>query len=171
MANLNDTFKKIQSNNNLLSIKAEFEAEGNSLEELTLLSNQCNFYKIPLTLKIGGPQAKRDIFEAIQIGAEKILAPMVESKSALVEFLEIFNESYEIFKDYSPPPLIAINIESSLAIKNINEIIDYISNYKFQKISIVIGRSDLSASYNNNDVNSHEIYELCKLILITKKSM
>ena len=135
--NLNNSFSKIKTNNDIVAIKAEFEAEGNSLEELTLLSNHCQLFNLPLTLKIGGPQAKRDIFEAIQIGANKILDPMVESVSALEQFIEIFNESFKPFREYCLCPDLAINIESKLSIKNIDEITDFISrNNELKMISI-----------------------------------
>lgn len=162
---LKKSFSKINKNQDLIAIKAEFEAEGNSLEELTLLSNHCHFFNLPLTLKIGGPQAKRDIFEAIQIGANKILAPMVESESALEQFIELFNESFKPFKDYCDCPCLAINIETKLSVDNLEEILDFIFYQFGHKISIVIGRSDLSASIYNNDVNSNLIYNICEKVV------
>ncbi len=52
---------KLKEEFNLLAIKAEFEAEGSTIEELAELSNMCTSSEIPLTLKIGGPSAQREL--------------------------------------------------------------------------------------------------------------
>ena len=135
---LKKSFLEINKNEDLIAIKAEFEAEGNSLEELTLLSNHCHFFNLPLTLKIGGP---------------------------LEQFIELFNESFKPFKDYCDSPCLAINIETKLSVDNLEEILDFIFYQVGHKISIVIGRSDLSASIYNNDVNSNLIFNICEKIV------
>ena len=61
--NLGEKLTQLKCSNKLLAIKAEFEAEGTRIDELSVLSFLCLSKKIPLTLKIGGPCAKRDIYE------------------------------------------------------------------------------------------------------------
>ena len=48
---------------NLLALKAEFD-EGISLDELALFADLANTVDVELTLKIGGPNALRDMHEA-----------------------------------------------------------------------------------------------------------
>ena len=74
----------------LLAIKAEFEAEGTRIDELAILSEICCKNKVPLTLKIGGPSAQRDFYEAFQIGANNILIPRVESRFALENAINMY---------------------------------------------------------------------------------
>ena len=71
--------KRLSSLSSFLAVKAELEAEGTRIDELATLSGLCFNHRIPLTLKIGGPTAERDIYEAFQIGANNILVPMIES--------------------------------------------------------------------------------------------
>ena len=73
----------------VVATKAEFEAEGTRIDELAILSELCCKNSIPLTLKIGGPSAQRDIYEAFQLGATNILVPMVESKYSLLNCFEM----------------------------------------------------------------------------------
>ncbi len=81
----------------LLAIKAEFEAEGTRIDELSFLSQLCCKYSIPLTLKVGGPSASRDIYEAYQLGASNILVPMVESSFAVDICSETFLKLSSVF--------------------------------------------------------------------------
>ena len=74
---------------NLLALKAEFEAEGISLDELALFADLANTVDVELTLKIGGPNALRDMHEAWQVGASNILVPMIESEAALNRSLQL----------------------------------------------------------------------------------
>ena len=79
---LEDRLLNLVSLNSFLAVKAEFEAEGTRIDELSVISYLCLKNQVPLTLKIGGPCAKRDIYEAFQLGASNILVPMVESEFA-----------------------------------------------------------------------------------------
>ena len=155
----------LKNTGRLIAVKAEFEAEGTRIDELGLLSNACFKNDIPLTLKTGGPSAIRDIFEAFQLGAQIILIPMVESEYSLEYFIEPYKQFSYDFEGLNEPTKLAINIESKLGYKNINKILDSITNKSIPISFIVIGRSDLSSSLNESEVNSEKIFSITKDIL------
>ncbi len=162
---LQDSIETLLDTGNLIAIKAEFEAEGTRIDELAVLSQLCCKYKVPLTLKIGGPCAKRDIYEAFQLGASNILVPMVESRFAAESSSNTFSKFCPIFKGLKEEPSLLINIESKISIKNIDEIIDSIISNNLPIKTFVVGRSDLSSSLGIKDVNSCEMLETTKDIL------
>ena len=162
----NEIFEKPSvARKRLVAIKAEFEAEGTTINELAILSQFCRNSNLPLTLKIGGAIAQRDIYEAFQLGAQNILAPMIESCFSLNYFTIIYSNVLKSFDKLNHRPKLYINIESKLAFENIDEILGSIKNLKYQISGIVIGRSDLSESLNEKDVNSDKIYNISLSIL------
>ena len=151
--------------NNLIAIKAEFENDGTSIYELAILSEFCKKNKLPLTLKIGGPLAKNDIYDAFHIGAQNIIAPMIESKISLKKFFDLYSKVLDVFESNYIKPSIMINIESYLAFKKLDEILEFINQSNSKLARIIIGRKDLSKSINENNVNSQRIYKITLEIL------
>ncbi len=149
----------------LIAIKAEFEAEGTRIDELAILSELCCKFKVPFTLKVGGPSAQRDFYEAFQLGANKILVPMVESDFSLSRSVAIYLSFLNLFKDLENYPKLSFNVETYLAIKNIDKIIQYIQKEDVPITEIVLGRTDLSRSLGIVDVNSNEIFNFSKNLL------
>ncbi len=168
LRNLESNILALKDTGRLLAIKAEFEAEGTRIDELGILSNACFKSNVPLTLKTGGPAAIRDIFEAYQLGAKNILIPMVESEYSLEYFINSYQKFSDDFKDLNEETNLAINIESKLGYENIEKILEVISKKSLPISHIVIGRTDLSSSFQINDVNSKKIFNITKDIL--KKS-
>ena len=162
---LEGKLKSLLLTNKLLAIKAEFEAEGTRIDELTSLSDLCCKNNIPLTLKIGGPSAQRDIYEAFQLSATNIMVPMVESCYAVSTSSEVFERYLTSFKGLRDITNLFINIESLLTIKNFDSILETIIKNKLPIKCLVLGRSDLSASLGISNVNSKEILEIAKKIL------
>jgi hypothetical protein len=72
----------------LIGIKTSFEDEGALFNETIRLKEICNQAKTKLTLKIGGPEAIRDIKDALIIGVKGLVAPMVESEFGLKKFIQ-----------------------------------------------------------------------------------
>ena len=142
---------------NLTGIKAEFEAEGASFEEIFMLKNYTEFLGIDLSVKIGGCEAMRDLYDLKRIGVNCIIAPMIESVQEIKKFT---NSILTVFqKDYSQNLKLYINIESINGIKNLNEIIN---SKEFSYINgIVFGRNDMAKSLDLDisEVDSNEILE------------
>ena len=86
--------QRMKERNHILGIKAEFEAEGTRSDELLRLLDIMSKSDLPLTLKIGGCEAKKDLFEARQFGAKTIVAPMIESDYALKKFIDTIEHVY-----------------------------------------------------------------------------
>ena len=86
----------LKENYGVFGIKAEFEAEGTRIEEGIRLKEIISAAGLGLTLKIGGCEAIRDMYDARIIGVDKIVAPMIETPFALKKFTESF---LKVFSD------------------------------------------------------------------------
>lgn len=127
----------------MLSLKSEFEDEGASFEETTLLKNFADEVKTELAVKIGGCSAIFDIQQTQKIGANSIIAPMIESEYALKKFIEsVKSACLDIIPD------LYINIETLTGYKFLQDIIN--SKY-FDKVNgLVLGRTDMTESMGEN---------------------
>ena len=111
---------------------------------------------IDLSVKIGGCEAKTDIQFCKEIGVDKIVAPMVESKFALSKFIESVADIDDM-KFY-------VNIESHNAQKNLTEILESPSSKLLS--GIVVGRSDMIKSYgfSKDNVDGNMMNEIVKRV-------
>lgn len=139
-------------------IKAEFEAEGTRIEEAMMLKNVVARAGVSLNIKIGGCEAIKDMFDANSLGAERIIAPMVETPYALKKFLgaaklAFFNDSYDDMD-------LLINLETITAFRNFDAMLELPEIKDLD--GIVIGRVDLTGSLGltREAVNSQEILDL-----------
>ena len=103
----------------LYGIKAEFEAEGSSVEDIIFLRKITSQCKTKLYVKIGGVEAVNDIYNCIKIGVDGLIAPMVETKFGLYKFLQIIKNL-----SIKNKPSLSINIESDSGFKNLEEILN-----------------------------------------------
>ena len=142
-----------------IAVKQSLEDEGASFEDIERMRNITLAANLNLNVKIGGCEAKNDIFFCKKIGVDGIVAPMVESQYALNKFIQVVenNKKNSLY----------INLESKLAFDNINEIMNS-HNFRLLR-GVVIGRSDLAGSLGltKNYVDSEQIYK--KVFGVLKK--
>ena len=145
---------KLKGEYNLVGIKAEFEAEGSSFRDLVRLRRLTSKAGVDLFLKIGGVEAVRDLKDALEIGVDGLIAPMVESKFGAKKFHDSLKYIYG-----SSEVNTTLNLETKNAIDQLDDILDF-SHGKFDNITI--GRSDLTSSYFDADIkpDSDFIFEL-----------
>lgn len=157
--------ENLMRSHDLIAIKAEFEAEGSTLDELCSLSHLCSLFNSSLTVKVGGPSAQRDFYEACELGAKLILVPMIESARSLKRSLSIFNNCVHTFPKNFQHPRLAINIESKSAYLSLDSIVKVVEESDIPLSCVVIGRSDLSSSFNIKSVDDSFITDVSAHIL------
>ena len=155
-----DTLKDLKENYNVLGIKAEFEAEGTRLEEALRLKDIVSRVGLELTIKIGGCEAIKDMFDAKVIGVDSIVAPMIETPYAMQKFVEAIRK---VFADEIHTRFF-INLETITGFKNIDAILS--SPYFSDIVGCTLGRTDMAGSMNlgRNDVNSDEILQIAQTL-------
>jgi hypothetical protein len=137
------------------------------LEEALRLKEVISKADLDLTIKIGGCEAMRDIYEARTIGVNRIIAPMIESAFALKKYLNAVELA--VPKEEQVEISFCINIETVTGCKNFEEML------KIPQITlldgIVFGRTDLSGSLglSKDSINDPPIFELAKMVLTRAK--
>ena len=142
----------------VVSVKAEFEAEGTRMDELLRLVDIARSAELGITVKIGGCEAIRDLLEAKQIGVNAIVAPMVESGYAASKFVQAKNLVFQ--EDERNNIKFLTNLETSLALQNLSEIVDEITSIGGLD-GLVFGRVDFvgSKGLDRSEVNSDSVLE------------
>jgi 2-keto-3-deoxy-L-rhamnonate aldolase RhmA len=142
----------------VVSIKAEFEAEGTRVDELLRLVDIARSADLPMTVKIGGCEAVRDLLESKQIGVRYVVAPMVETPYALSKYILaknlVFNDDELEDTDF------LFNIETITGYNNLSELVA-VASADGAVQGIVFGRVDFAGSLNKNrdSINEAEITE------------
>lgn len=131
----------------ITGIKQSTEDEGAIYQDICTMRRITSLCGLDLSVKIGGCEAKTDIHFCQSIGVNKIVAPMIESKFALLKFLESVQNIDDI-KYY-------INIESHQGQNSIEEILDFHTDLELDKklSGVVVGRSDMIKSYTLDKSN------------------
>ena len=157
--------KDLKENHHVVGVKAEFESEGSSYEEVFRLKDLASEVGLKLTIKIGGCEAITDMQEAKNIGSSTIVAPMIESPYAMKKYVKAINS---VFSEEERKILkFLINIETITGYNNLNDII---SSEEFSSLNgFVLGRGDMTGSIGltRDDVNSNQIYNIA-LSMATK---
>ena len=157
-----------RENFGVVSVKAEFEAEGTRLEELLRLVDVARASGLPMTVKIGGCEAIRDLLEAKQIGVRYIVAPMVESAYAASKYVAAKNLVYS--KDEQQDTDFLFNMETITGYENRESLITAISEPEGAD-GVVFGRVDFvgSMGWARDSINKQqttdfavETAKLCK---------
>jgi len=163
-----DVLKDLCENHAVTGVKAEFEAEGTRLEEALRLKEVVMKAGLGLTIKIGGSEALRDMYECRTIGVERIVAPMIESAFALKKFLSATRLVFP--EDERNDIIFAVNIETITGCKNFDDMLNIpeISGLN----GIVMGRVDLTGSMamSRDDINSRRVFEITRDLFVKSKA-
>ena len=154
-------------NEGLVGIKTSFEDEGASFNETIRLKEICNQSKTKVTLKIGGPEAIRDLKDSTVIGVKGLVAPMVESEFGLKKFIQAAKT--HIPEDTLSSVQLNINVETITAVQNVEKMLATVEASELY--GVTVGRVDLVSSMNKdrNYVNSDEVYKLVREVFIKVK--
>ncbi|MBQ3310811.1 citrate lyase beta subunit [bacterium] len=153
-----DTLKDLKENHNVIGIKAEFEAEGTRLEEALRLKEVVTKAGLDLTIKIGGCEAIKDMFDARTIGVNTIVAPMIETDYAMSKFVKA---TKFVFPDEERLDMhFLINVETITGFENIDKMIN--SHYFKDIDGCVLGRVDMTGSMGltREDINSDQVFDI-----------
>jgi hypothetical protein len=154
-------------NEGLIGIKTSFEDEGALFNETVRLKEVCNQAKTKVTLKIGGPEAIRDLKDASIIGVKGIVAPMVESEFGLKKF--ILATRNHIPDDVRSSLQLNINIETVTAVNNVLDMLDIPEANDLY--GVTVGRVDLVSSLGKTReyVDSEDTYNMSKRVFTKAK--
>ena len=154
---LAELVRRITNRGHLKSIKAEFEAEGTRSDELLRLLDVTRTCNVPLTLKIGGCEAVKDLYDARQFGASYIVAPMIESDYALSKFCDTIKKVYP--EEEAAEVNFLFNLETIQAFNYFESIVQ-VAIKRPEIAGIVFGRTDFSGSLGiKGDVQNNKVSE------------
>lgn len=157
-----ELLKELRQTYGLIGVKGEFEAEGASLQELFILREIASRADVEMVVKIGGCEAITDICLTRTIGADAIVAPMIESPFAVRKFLSAMDSVFG--PDAANRPEAIINIETMDGVRNLDAIIALEGAQCLDGLDI--GRVDMACSYGMlpEESNSQKIFEACATI-------
>jgi hypothetical protein len=138
-------------------IKISFEDEGALLNEVISMRHLTSEVGVGLSIKIGGCEAKRDIIDCIDIGADTIVAPMIESAFSFTKFLKSLDcYKYDKKKGF--------NLETINAYHSLSDLAPLFSKVDF----VTVGRVDFVGSLNKDRdfVDTPEMYEMVRNVFL-----
>ena len=154
-----EKLKQLKEEYGIIAVKAEFEAEGSRTDELITLNEVVFRADMKLFIKIGGCEAVRDLDQCRLLGAEGIMAPMIETPFAMKKFRDAINKVYSESEQKQIEYI--INAETRTAYQNFDDILK-----EGQGIlnTVSVGRVDLSASIGmtRTEINSPKMLEMTK---------
>ena len=162
-----DVLKDLKENHHVVGIKAEFESEGTRLEEALRLKEVITKAGLDLTIKIGGCEAIKDLYDARAIGVNRIVGPMIESAYALKKFLLATKMAFPA--DELAEVSFLANVETIQGYKNFAEMLQLPEIDQLD--GVVLGRVDMTGSMGltREDVNSQVIFDIAQDIFAQAK--
>jgi hypothetical protein len=156
MERLREQLAWLHEHHGLVGIKAGTEVEAQTFDEIWLMRRLSDKI-VPMTVKIGGPEARNDIEFMLAAGIDCLLAPMVESAYSLKNFVATM-----AVLDVAGQAELAVNIETITAWRHLDEIFD---SPAFASVAqVTVGRSDLSGSMGMN-VDDDEVSHVTREII------
>jgi 4-hydroxy-2-oxoheptanedioate aldolase len=154
---LKESLETLAKNYGVIGMKQSFEDEGVLLNDVVAFKRVTEICGLQSFVKIGGCEAKSDLYNCIRMGINGVIAPMVETQFALSKFIDMMS-------DYSNRADAFIVVESKTSYENIDDILKH-GEGKLK--GIVVGRSDFSKSYNlsKSEVDSDFIYDKVEEVL------
>ena len=110
MKNLINNLKELKKFG-IKAVKQSLEDEGATFKDIELMRKITLKAGVDLNVKIGGCEAKNDIYFCKQIKVNSIVAPMVESEYALRKFIQVAYDPKDKFTK------LFINIETKSALE------------------------------------------------------
>ena len=155
---MTDLLRKGMESYGVVSVKAEFEAEGTRMDELLRLVDIARAAGLPLTVKIGGCEAIRDLLEAKQIGVRYIVAPMVETPYALEKYIAAKNMVYS--EEEQDDTEFLFNMETITCFEHRARVLDVAASTSGAD-GVVFGRVDFVGSMgrNRDTINEPDVTE------------
>jgi len=164
-----ECLKELRQKHHVIGIKAEFEAEGTRMEEALRLKEIVTMADLDLTIKIGGCEAVKDMFDAKMIGVHAIVGPMIETSYAMTKYVKTMKFA---FTDEEREDMdFLINIETITGFENFDAIA---AAPEFEHIDgIVMGRVDMTGSLglSRDDINSERIFEMTHIMAKKMQAM
>jgi hypothetical protein len=157
----------LRENHHVIGVKAEFEAEGTRMEEAMRLKDVVSSAGLGLTIKVGGCEAVRDMYEARVIGVERVVGPMVESPWALHKFLAAAKLAFPASE--RDDVQFAANIETVTAVENLDAMFELSEIDELD--GVVLGRVDMSGSLglSRDDVNCQQMLDVTRRVFQAAK--
>ncbi|MEQ8350219.1 MAG: aldolase [Leptospiraceae bacterium] len=158
-ARLRSYLHDLKEQHGLVALKTGTEVEDMSFSEIAMLRRITNGL-LPLHVKIGGPEARNDIRNLLQIGVDGIIAPMIESAYALGNFIQTLKDLCTSEQYGSVEK--GINLETITAFRNMDSILT--SSTRKELNQVTAARTDLSGSMERSP-DDPEVLEACALIV------
>jgi len=157
-----NTLVDLRENHHVIGIKCEFEAEGTRLEEALRLKEVVTRAGLDLTIKIGGCEALKDMYDSRTIGVNAIVAPMIESAYAMKKYIQSTKLAFP--EDEREDIAFLINVETITGFNNIDSMFE-LPEAKYLN-GIVLGRVDMTGSMglSREDINSEEIFKMADVL-------
>lgn len=161
---IRDSLKLLRDNYGVVSIKAEFEAEGSRKDELIMLRELVESADLGLIIKIGGCEAVHDLDQCKLLDSTGIMAPMIETSFAMDKFRGAVTKVYSDISNIEK----IINAETITCLKNFDEILKHGDGFL---TGVTVGRSDLSASMGigKKDIEKKDVFEATKEFCVKAK--
>ena len=151
-----DVLIDLRDNHHVIGVKAEFEAEGTRLDEAIRLKEIVTKAGLELTIKIGGCEALRDMYDARLIGVNAIVAPMVETAYAMKKFINAMQLAFS--EEEQGDVSFLMNTETITAYNNLDSM--FAAPEAEFLDGIVLGRVDFTGSMGlgRDAINSEQMF-------------